>query len=135
MLDLNDQENGWKPMSKMLKPRKWCSSATCWDKVHVTGGYEYQCLSSCETFDVHQNKWMSIGNMRRARYVHATVALTDSIYCIGGHNDITRFSSCERYDVRNGKWNEIAPLNQARSGLASVALDGKIYAIGKKVRC
>nr|CAB3259385.1 kelch-like protein 12 [Phallusia mammillata] len=131
LLDLNDLENGWKPMSNMLEPRKWCRSGTCREKIYVTGGYDHQCLSSCEEFDIQNSKWMSISNMRQARYVHATVVLNDMVYCIGGVNNTTfHFSSCECYDVRSGKWNVIAPRNEARSGLASVVLDGKIYAIG-----
>nr|CAB3260025.1 kelch-like protein 5 [Phallusia mammillata] len=129
MLELNEHAE-WILLPDMLEARNDCRSGFIDGLIYVTGGFNNKGLSSCEAFDIQNNKWLRINNMLHARYAHGLVVLNGSLYCIGGFDDKTPITSCERYDARTGEWNEIASLSQPRHGLGSVVLDNNIYAIG-----
>ncbi|XP_040357300.1 kelch-like protein 12 [Ixodes scapularis] len=77
--------------------------------------------------------------MPQAKSYHASVAVEDSVYIIGGYTLESTFdaeplasASCFRLDVLAMSWETVAPLNRARACHVAVAALGRIYVAGGK---
>jgi hypothetical protein len=95
--------------------------------LYVFGGYDqYRCLSSCELYNITEDKWSLIPNMHENRRGCGAAYHEQShcIYIVGGTNGSQSLRSVEIYDVKNKKWRAGPELNIARTNVA-IAFIGK----------
>jgi hypothetical protein len=96
--------------------------------LYVFGGYDqYRCLSSCELYNITEDKWSLIPSMHENRRGCGAAyhAQSHCIYIVGGTNGSQSLRSVEIYDVKNKKWRAGPELNIARTNVA-IAFIGKI---------
>ncbi|KAG0414822.1 hypothetical protein HPB47_008024 [Ixodes persulcatus] len=86
-----------------------------------------------------EDTWELCGHMPQAKSYHASVAVEDSVYIIGGYTLESTFdaepsasASCFRLDVLAMSWETVAPLNRARACHVAVTAQGRIYVAGGK---
>ncbi|KAM7286935.1 hypothetical protein ISCGN_030633 [Ixodes scapularis] len=86
-----------------------------------------------------EDTWELCGHMPQAKSYHASVAVEDSVYIIGGYTLESTFdaepsasASCFRLDVLAMSWESVAPLNRARACHVAVTAQGRIYVAGGK---
>lgn len=94
--------------------------------IYVFGGYEQnKCLSSCEVYNVQDDKWTVIPPMYEPRRGCGAAFhdKTQSIFIVGGTNGSKSLKSVEIYDVVGKKWTTGPELNIARTNV-SIAFIG-----------
>ncbi|KRX01567.1 hypothetical protein PPERSA_01470 [Pseudocohnilembus persalinus] len=118
-------------LSPMQTPRKEHGSVTVGSKyVYVIGGYNSQkkeMLSSCERYDIKQDKWSYIPSMSVKKCAIAVCQQSDKyIYVMGGFDGKNRLQTIEKYDINEEKWEILdVTLQNALSNSAAIALDDK----------
>jgi N-acetylneuraminic acid mutarotase len=99
--------------------------------LYVTGGYmpSGEPVATTWVYTPANNEWRRAADMPAARAAHASVAINDKVYVIGGAGDVS--TSLWEYDPATDRWRTGLPaMSVAREHLAAAALDGKLYVVG-----
>ncbi|XP_033114956.1 kelch-like protein 24 [Anneissia japonica] len=133
-------ERKWATLTELPKSGEAaCSAVALGNDIYVTGIQGKTAL-----YKIRRNKWFESSAMIQSRQRHASVALGNYVYVIGGYDGRSRLSSVERFNPKENKWEQVAPLSEALSSPAVVTFQGKIYVLGgaltgesasNKVRC
>ena len=105
-------------------------------RLFLTGGYEGNNLSDptdeAWVYEPELDSWSVIATMPGSRAAHATAALDDKLYIVGGMGVGSNFLWV--YDPDSDSWETTrTSLPTLREHLAAVALKGKLYAIGGRM--
>uniref|UniRef100_H3CVT7 Kelch like family member 10 n=1 Tax=Tetraodon nigroviridis TaxID=99883 RepID=H3CVT7_TETNG len=102
------------------------------DILLAIGGWIYEdVLDVIEAYNGRIQCWVSIPHhLNPPRAYHSSVFLNDSVYCLGGFDNMENFSSMCRLDLNTGTWHEVAPMHYRRCYVSVTVLDGHIYALG-----
>jgi hypothetical protein len=84
-----------------------------------------------EKYDRDARQWTTEGELRTARFAHATVEVDDStIVVVGGKSTGTRLATAELYDVRTGR-TETLPMTMDRLSPCATRLNnGRVLVTG-----
>ncbi|XP_071964808.1 kelch-like protein 24 [Antedon mediterranea] len=119
-------ERKWATLTELPKSGKAaCSAVALGNDIYVTGMQGTTAL-----YMIRRNKWFESSAMIQSRQRHASVALGNYVYVIGGYDGRSRLSSVERFDPKENKWEKVAPLTEALSSPAAVIFRGNIYVLG-----
>lgn len=102
------------------------------DVLLAIGGWIYEdVLDVIEAYNVRNQCWVSIPHhLNRPRAYHSSVFLKESIYCLGGFDELENSSSMCRLDLNTCTWHEVAPMHYRRCYASVTVLGGHIYALG-----
>jgi N-acetylneuraminic acid mutarotase len=124
----------------MLTGRRCLSAVTLDSQIYAIGGCfgdeEALCLSTVESFDVNEQRWQALPDMKTARYSCGAALLGNRIYVVGGfgydssNNETVPLAECEYFDTEAQTWHTVSSLQCGRGALSVVAVDGRLYAIG-----
>ena len=81
-------------------------------------------------YDPALDEWASLADMPVERQRHASVAVGQAVYVIGGGNKFRILSRADRYDVAANQWTEVGGLSSPVQGHGAVVLDGQVYVLG-----
>ena len=81
-------------------------------------------------YDPALDEWASLADMPVERQRHASVAVGQAVYVIGGGNKFGILSRADRYDVAANRWSEVGGLSSPLEGLSAAVLDGHVYVFG-----
>ncbi|BHF83324.1 NudC domain-containing protein 3 [Sparganum proliferum] len=146
------REGRWRERASLVVGRQWHAAAAVANKngeeasIGVFGGsfndgINWTFLSSCEVYDVRQDRWHKLPDLREKRSSLAAVCLPgDSrVFVFGGGNNSLRLASVEFCNL-GGDWREkvtsadfwlsAASMRTARWGLAATPFKGKILVAG-----
>lgn len=87
-------------------------------------------LQNGEIYDLKNDSWASIPNITDHRGSHASAAIGQYFYILGGGGIDSNLTSIERYDITSNTWQKMAPMPSARHALNAVTIDGRIYVVG-----
>nr|VZI07146.1 unnamed protein product [Spirometra erinaceieuropaei] len=152
------REGRWRQRAPLATERRWHAAAVM--KAHVAaaaaadgekaligvfGGWGGERLSSCELYDVSQNRWHKLPDMREKRDGPAAACLPgDSrVFVFGGRDDRTPALASVTFCHLRADWREratfartedfwlpAAPMRTSRRGLAATPLRGAILVAG-----
>ena len=94
--------------------------------IYAFGGYEQnKCLSTCEVYNVQDDKWSLLPSMYEPRRGCGAAfhEKTQTVYIVGGTNGSKSLKSVEIYDIGAKKWTSGPELNIARTNV-SIAFIG-----------
>jgi kelch-like protein 10 len=88
--------------------------------------------SFIEAYDSRSDRWNRVHNEDPIghRAYHGTIAINQTLFCIGGFNGTEYFNTCSKYDLEIRKWKEIAPMHSRRCYVSVAEINGIIYALG-----
>ncbi|OWF53185.1 Kelch-like protein 10 [Mizuhopecten yessoensis] len=114
------------PYENMLRPR------VPRDVLFVVGGWSSKgVVSSMESYDRHTERWYeALSHIPNTRAYHATVALGDIIYVIGGYDGTRYLASVACFHTTTHTWEKRERMHLQRCYVAGVELRGRIYAFG-----
>ena len=101
--------------------------------IYVVGGTKYiEIVSHCSRFDIVENKWQRIANLRLARFGALGVGTQEKIYIGGGWLDFAGeiTTTCEVYNVLTDEWHLMGRLTVPRDIGNMVLVDTCLYALG-----
>ncbi len=103
-------------------------------RLYIFGGVGNQYRSKdAQCYDEHNNVWIQLAKMKRARSGCSCVAIGDNIYVIGGYTDQSKCgsNSIDIYNIKKDTWTESSyPMAIKRVNHISVAVGTKIYVFG-----
>jgi len=87
-------------------------------------------LSDVDRYNLNQNSWEKVADMREARMLPCGAAAHGKIFIAGG-NKGAPVDTCEVYDERANEWEIISSLTTGRNPFRSmVCCDGNLYVLG-----
>ncbi|XP_064415603.1 kelch-like protein 33 [Latimeria chalumnae] len=126
----------WRHFSSMPAPPRFRHGvAVLNNMLYIFGGSRYygerDILKSVIRFDVAQQTWEQLEDMKEPRNYFAAVCLNGLIYAIGGNKDDCHIlKTVECYDPDAKSWRMEHPLEVAVCGHASAVWNGEIYISG-----
>lgn len=128
------QENEWKSMTPLPKPRYECSAVVADRKLYVLGGivcepYK-QHSNTVVVWDPDKNSWSKSVSMIKCRSSFGTVVLKGEIYVLGGYDGESYLKQVEKLSPRKSSWEQVPDMRQTRTCFSAAALHDFIYAIG-----
>ena len=71
-----------------------------------TTGFGKDALTYSEIFNIKENSWRNVAQMKTGRFGHAVVAVGEKIFAIGGDEKNTSniLDTIEEYDVKKNSW-------------------------------
>ncbi|CAO2034706.1 unnamed protein product [Urochloa humidicola] len=123
--------NRWTALAKMNVARRDFACAEVNGVIYVAGGFgpDGENLSSVESYNPQQNKWILIQSLRRPRWGCFACGFNDKLYVMGGRSSFTigNSRSVDVYDPDHCSWEEI------KRGCVMVtshaALDNRLFCI------
>ena len=110
-----------------------------WSCVVAAGNHLYVCggningdnVTKAERFDIVENKWEEIANMRQKRGRAFGVATEKKIIIAGGTEDWhSSLKICEMFNISTNEWQLIGSLTVDRIHGSMVCLKGTLYVLG-----
>ena len=100
--------------------------------IYVIGGSrDIDIVSQCSKFDIVENKWEKLANLRLARFEALGVGTHGKIYVAGGWLDFDEITNtCEVYNELTDEWHLMGRLTVSRPVGNMVLLDDSLYALG-----
>ncbi|KAL3310956.1 hypothetical protein Ciccas_010471 [Cichlidogyrus casuarinus] len=71
-------------------------------------------MNTVEKYDIDENTWSSLPQMRNASQGASATVFMDQIYVLGGSN----FNSVEVFNPQTNQWHSVSDLNHAHLGAA-----------------
>ncbi|XP_069113805.1 kelch-like protein 24a [Argopecten irradians] len=97
--------------------------------IYLTGGSGNPCVFF--KYDINKNKWTSLPKFREARSEHVAVATSDSVYVIGGRNQVhIVISGIEQYDFGLKLWRHCGALALPVSDASAAVIGYNILVCG-----
>nr|MDQ3393887.1 malectin domain-containing carbohydrate-binding protein [Bacteroidota bacterium] len=121
VLDLENQQKGWKGLANLPFPRNHLSGAAIAGKIYAIGGQyghdeEWQDLHFVHEYDPLTDKWSRKADLPLARshFEPGTIVIDGKIIIVGGRNENDRkiLPNITQYDPAKNKWEELPPLPQ-----------------------
>ena len=111
-------DGGWKMVSEMSNSRAGATSVIHGHKIYVCGGYNSECISSLEIYDIITDLWVQAAPASIARWRAGYAINGDKIYIIGGRDSTWQYlNTVESYEINENKWNFETPLPCKLMGL------------------
>ena len=126
------ETNSWTELKNMRQPRNGCSCAAIGHNIYVIGGMigNGERSTTGEIFNTIKKTWSKLpGEMSVPRDQHASVAVGDKIFVMGGYRC---GKNVEAYDTKKKKWSNMSSMKELRYGFGALVANDKIYAIGGK---
>jgi len=128
----HEQSSSWKVSNhwRLRMPRVAMQSLVINNMVFTFGGVSVAPLNQVEMYQSgHGSLWLS--PLPRERFYFASVAVRDSIFCLGGYGITGTMDSIDFYNVKTNTWATLdMTLTAPRAGLSAVEYDGAIYIFG-----
>ncbi|KAK6042655.1 kelch repeat protein [Cooperia oncophora] len=98
----------------MLAYRRHLGSAVLDGHLYVAGGYDGSSrLGSVEKYDPVINQWIAVTAMNITRYGVRLAAVNETLYAVGGNDDITDQETVEVFDIKSNLWTNHSCMNDA----------------------
>ena len=133
LADLNNARSQSALVSVSLVNENETDSASAKDYLLIFGGHDQiRCLSSCEIYDIEQDKWSLLPSMSETRRGCGAAVHKETlhVYIVGGTNGTQSLKSCECYDIRAKKWSKLPDMNMARNNVAIAFIGHILFAVG-----
>ncbi|XP_061190853.1 kelch-like protein 24 [Saccostrea echinata] len=109
------------------------AAVTYHNDIYITGGGMKQ--NSFLWYNVTQNVWSELPSLINGRRRHASVAVTDAIYVLGGYDSDggagnQMLKSVEKFIISERRWEQDGELVLALSCFAAIVRNDKIYTFG-----
>ena len=99
--------------------------------VYVSGGYLG--LTSIHRFVTSENRWQTIGEMKKGRWGHSMEAANGAIYVFGGSKKVPKtLKSIEKIHPVTGSSEKVCKLAVPVSFMATAVIGDKVYIFGGK---
>lgn len=127
------QENWFRLEKLPYDPGIEFASCTYGNDIYVSGG---GCMQKCMIrFDSSKNKWSNMTPMAAGRRRHGMVAMTDSLYILGGYDcaleeGARMLASIEKYDLKGASSELVGELLVPVSSFSTAVIGEKIYMFG-----
>jgi N-acetylneuraminic acid mutarotase len=144
--------NSWASKASMPQGKSSFGIAVMDGKIYAIGGCIRNYVSSWTEglsgtieavntnyeYDPALDRWISEPPMPTPRYNFATVVYEDSIYCIGGLQNVFRnghsvevgTAAVEAFNFSTNKWENKTPITTPRDSFATIVYKDNIYCIG-----
>ncbi|CAN6248290.1 unnamed protein product [Urochloa humidicola] len=103
--------NRWTALAKMNVARRDFACAEVNGVIYAAGGFgpDGENMSSVESYNPQQNKWILIQSLRRPRWGCFACGFNDKLYVMGGRSSFTigNSRSVDVYDPDHCSWEEI----------------------------
>ena len=73
-----------------------------------------------ERFDPRSNRWTPVASLGTRRKHLGVAVFNNSIYAVGGRDDVAELSSAERYIPQSNSWQPVVAMTSRRSGVSDV---------------
>lgn len=130
------QSGAWTSLAPMPRVRAQHGLAAVNGRLYAVGGGRAACQGgpacyATETaeYDPATGTWTDRASTF-TRKNHATVAVGDRVYVIGGDDDFVRYASAQSYHPATDSWSLLQSMPTPRTILGAAAVDGVIYALG-----
>ena len=116
--------------------REDCCVVAAGNHLYVLSGYSPLArgyVAKAERFEVVENKWENIADMRHGRGCAFGVATLGKIFVAGGTQEKiwqTPLTTCEMYNISTNEWQSIGRLTVGRMYGSMVCLKGTPYVLG-----
>ncbi|KAH8041448.1 hypothetical protein HPB51_015810 [Rhipicephalus microplus] len=137
IFSLGPEEDKWKCVGRMPRPRYGHQAVVYHDYIYVVGGFEVGndgrqlATTGCHRFSMSRSCWETMGSLRRARCHHGVAVVLGKVYAVGGQSINDGFmDSVEVYDPDLDRWSEVTPLCCARMAANAVEFRGQMYVVG-----
>ena len=128
----------WSPLPHMKTKRNGCAAVSTKNKIYVFGGLSGRdpvtstYFSSAEVYDVITQKWTQLPEMKHKRVGCKASVVGNTIYIVGGRDDIGCLSSSEVFNISTNTWSSsiIPDMNEKRCGCQAVSIGPSIYVMG-----
>ena len=111
-------DGGWQMVAEMSNPRAGATSVIHGHKIYVCGGYNAECISSLEIYDIKTDSWMAGASASISRWRAGFAITGEKIYIIGGRDSSWQYlNTVESYDISEDKWSFETPLPCKLMGL------------------
>ncbi|KAK3084794.1 hypothetical protein FSP39_019136 [Pinctada imbricata] len=109
------------------------ASVTYHNDIYISGGGMMQL--SFLWYEISKNEWHRLEPMIRGRRRHASLAVYDAVYILGGYDSDRKhgeqmLDNVEKYVISEARWEEAGHLATAVSCFTVIILDDKIYTFG-----
>lgn len=133
----------WLELASMIQARVSHSACTSWDQILVVGGVDHQVgetgekeeiLASAEMYDVANNVWVPLPDLRHGSYDHATSFHDGVLFVTGGISDdpYETIPTNAAYKLTLGAetWEPMRGMIHPRQGHSLTAHNNRLFAIG-----
>ncbi|KAL3192408.1 hypothetical protein MRX96_059051 [Rhipicephalus microplus] len=134
IFSLGPEEDKWKCVGRMPRPRYGHQAVVYHDYIYVVGGFEVGndgrqlATTGCHRFSMSRSCWETMGSLRRARCHHGVAVVLGKVYAVGGQSVNDGFmDSVEVYDPDLDRWSEVTPLCCARMAANAVEFRGQMW--------
>ena len=111
-------DGAWRMVAEMSNPTAGATSVIHGHKIYVCGGYNTECISSLEIYDIKTDSWVRGASASIARWRAGFAITGDKIYIIGGRDSSWQYlNTVESYEISENKWSFETPLPCKLMGL------------------
>ena len=135
VFSLTQEANNWRSLpTQMAFPRAYACAAVHGNYIYVFGGINDDgFVDTIERLNIKTSQWTDYGTMKNSRAGHSCVTIQDSIYLIGGFDNIgthNAITSVESYQPLTQTFNNASDLFEARITPATSVYNNRIYVFG-----
>ncbi len=135
----NSDETGfvsgtWSTVQSIPEPVQEIHAAVLGGHIYIAGGFDAtdSPTVSAYRYDPVADVWQQIADLPAARHHMPLVAVSDSLYAVGGlaGGGFGAQSTLWLYDAPNDRWLPRAPLPEPRGASAGAAVNGRVVVVG-----
>ncbi len=116
-----------KGIAQCIAVPQYCSVQQMGKQIFLSGGFN-PLVNTVSEFIEKTQSIAEKAPMNYKKYVHTTVAVSDTQFmAIGGNDGTSNLSYCEEYSILDNAWQVLSQLNQARHSAAAVLSDDSAY--------